>query len=60
MKPDIQVQNCLAKPGVWNMKQQVKLLTVNTSLQMVVACHTFGTQFQNLFTRRGLLAVSGH
>ena len=30
------VGNCLAKPGVWNVKQQVKLLTVNASLQMVV------------------------
>ena len=30
------VGNCLAKPGVWNMKQQVKLLTVNAGLQMVV------------------------
>ena len=30
------VGNCLAKPGVWNVKQQVRLLTVNASLQMVV------------------------
>ena len=32
------VGNCLAKPGVQNMKQQVKLLTVNASLEMVVCC----------------------
>ena len=30
------VGNCVAKPGVWNVKQQLKLLTVNASLQMVV------------------------
>ena len=30
------VDSCLAKPGVGNVKQQVKLLTVNARLQMVV------------------------
>ena len=30
------IGNCLAKPGVWNVKQQGKMLTVNASLQMVV------------------------